>query len=72
MNHGIGFNRIEGGFSGPLAGRLTFALNGVLEGRRALEDGMNSQDVPIFLRAGVDTTINQITIPVDDPGHALR
>jgi hypothetical protein len=67
VNHGIGFNRIEGGFSGPLASRLTFALNGVLEGRRALEDGMNSQDTPIFLQAGADTTINQITIPEDDP-----
>src|SRR5215207_916 len=67
VNHGVGFNRIEGGLSGPLAGRLTFALNGTLEGRRALEDGMNSQDTPIFLQAGVDTTINQVTIPVDDP-----
>ena len=34
VNNGLGFNRIEGGFSGPLAGRLTFALNGTLEGRR--------------------------------------
>src|SRR5262245_7228889 len=67
VNHGIGFNRFEGGFSGPLASRLTFALNGVLEGRRALEDGMNSQDTPIFLQAGSDTTVNQITIPTDDP-----
>ncbi len=67
VNHGIGFNRIEGGFSGPLAGRLTFALNGTLEGRKALEDGMNSQDVPIFLQAGVDTVINQPSV-ADDPG----
>ena len=63
VNHGVGFNRIEGGFSGPLAGRLTFALNGTLEGRKALEDGMNSQDVPIFLQAGVDTVINQLSAP---------
>src|SRR5688500_61043 len=34
VNHGVGFNRIEGGLNGPLAGRLTFALNGTLEGRR--------------------------------------
>ena len=33
VNNGIGFNRVEGGFSGPLAGRLTFALSGVLEGQ---------------------------------------
>jgi hypothetical protein len=67
VNHGTGFNRVEGGFSGPLAGRLTFAVNGTLEGRRALEDGMNSQDVPVFLQAGVDTVINQLSAPADDP-----
>ena len=33
---------------------------------------MDSQDVPIFLQAGVDTVINQMTVPVDDPGHAVR
>jgi outer membrane receptor for ferrienterochelin and colicin len=67
VNNSIGFNRIEGGFSGPLAGRLTFALNGTLEGRRALEDGMDSQDTPIFLKAGVDTVVNQLNVPADDP-----
>ena len=68
VSNGVGFNRIEGGFSGPLAGRLTFALNGTLEGQKALEDGINSQDVPIFLQAGVDTVINQLSVPADDPG----
>jgi hypothetical protein len=66
VNHGIGFNRLEGGVAGPLAGRLTFALNGTLEGRKSLEDGMNSQDSPIFLQAGVDTTIQQVTVLEDD------
>jgi outer membrane receptor for ferrienterochelin and colicin len=66
VNNGIGFNRIEGGFSGPLASRLTFALSGVLEGQRALEDGMNSQDVPIFLQAGIDTVINQVSVLEDN------
>ena len=72
VNHGVGFNRIEGGFSGPLAGRLTFALNGTLEGRKALEDGMNSQDVPIFLQAGVDTVINQLSMCVPPSIRPLR
>ncbi|MDP9143185.1 MAG: Plug and carboxypeptidase regulatory-like domain-containing protein, partial [Actinomycetota bacterium] len=67
VNNGPGFNRIEGGVAGPLAGRLTFALNGTLEGRASLEDGLNSQDTPIFLQAGVDTTINQMSILEDDP-----
>jgi outer membrane receptor for ferrienterochelin and colicin len=70
-NHGVGFNRIEGGLSGPLAGRLTFALSGTLEGRSSVEDGMRSQDVPIFLQAGVDTTINQRSVIEDDPATAL-
>jgi outer membrane receptor for ferrienterochelin and colicin len=67
VNNSVGFNRVEGGVSGPLAGRLTFALNGTLEGRKALEDGLNSQNTPIFLKAGVDTTITQLSILEDDP-----
>ena len=71
VNNGIGFNRVEGGFSGPLAGRLTFALNGTLEGRKAIEDGMDSQDVPIFLQAGVDTVVNQLSVIDDDPATPI-
>jgi hypothetical protein len=59
VNHGTGLNKFEGSFSGPLAGRLTFALSGTLEGHKSLEEGFNSQDTPIFLQAGVDTVINQ-------------
>ena len=33
VNNSVGLNRIEAGLSGPLAGRLTFALNGTMEGR---------------------------------------
>jgi len=68
VNGGVGFNRFEAGFSGPLAGRLTFALNGSLTGQRAVEEGMHSEDTPIFLQAGVDTTINQLSAVADDPG----
>jgi outer membrane receptor for ferrienterochelin and colicin len=67
VNHGAGFNRLEGGISGPLAGRLTFALNGSLEGRQSVEEGFNSQNVPIFLAAGIDTTIRQVSVIDDDP-----
>ena len=66
VNNGVGVNRIEGGISGPLAGRLTFALNGTLEGRKSVEEGLGSQNTPIFLQAGVDTTINQVSILEDD------
>jgi outer membrane receptor protein involved in Fe transport len=61
VNHSIGLNRVQGSFSGPLAGRLTFALSGTLEGKRAIEDGFNSQATPIFLQAGIDTVVHQAT-----------
>jgi hypothetical protein len=67
VNHGVGFNRIEAGFSGPLAPRLTFAMAGSLSGQRAVEEGLDSQGTPIFLQAGVDTVIHQLSVPVDDP-----
>jgi outer membrane receptor for ferrienterochelin and colicin len=66
VNHSTGFNRLEGSFSGPLAGRLTFALSGALEGQKALEEGFGSEEVPIFLQAGVDTVVNQLSV-LDDP-----
>jgi hypothetical protein len=65
VNHGPGFNRLEAGFSGPLAGRLTFALSGALEGQQSIEEGFNSQDVPIFVQAGLDTTVTQVSV-LDD------
>jgi hypothetical protein len=66
VNHGVGFNRIESGFSGPLADRLTFVINGTLEGQKSVEEGFQSQKVPIFVQAGVDTTITQLS-KMDDP-----
>jgi outer membrane receptor for ferrienterochelin and colicin len=63
---GPGFNRLEGGISGPLASRLTFALSGFLEGRQSVEEGFNSQNVPIFLAAGLDTTVRQVSVLEDD------
>jgi carboxypeptidase family protein/TonB-dependent receptor-like protein len=66
VNHSLGLNRIQGSLSGPIANRLTFSVGGTLEGQKALEDGFNSQDVPIFLQAGIDTTVKQASV-VDDP-----
>jgi hypothetical protein len=71
VNSSVGLNRIQAGLSGPLAGRLTFALNGTMEGRRSVEEGFDSQNTPIFLQAGVDTTINQRSVIADDPATAL-
>jgi carboxypeptidase family protein/TonB-dependent receptor-like protein len=64
--HGPGINRLEGAVSGPLAGRLTFAVSGTLEGRQSVEEGFDSQRVPIFLPAGVDTTVVQPSMLAGD------
>ena len=69
--HGIGFNRLEAGFSGPLAQRLTFTINGTLEGRQSVEEGFSSQDTPVFISAGVDTTVRQVSIVEDDTSTVL-
>ncbi|MGH7701760.1 MAG: TonB-dependent receptor [Gemmatimonadales bacterium] len=57
VNHSLGLNRVQGSFGGPIAARLTFQVNGELEGRKAREEGFNSTAVPIFQVAGVDTTV---------------
>ena len=66
VNHGPGINRVEGAVSGPLAGKLTLALGGTIEGRQSVEEGFHSQDAPIFLPAGVDTVLRQASVVEDD------
>jgi outer membrane receptor protein involved in Fe transport len=70
VDHGVGLNRIEASLGGPLAGRLTFAVSGTLEGHKAVEEGFGSQDTPLFMQAGVDTTIRQASTLEDDPTTA--
>jgi outer membrane receptor for ferrienterochelin and colicin len=57
VGHSIGFNRVTGSFGGPLAKNFTFFLSGVLEGQQSIESGFDSQKFPIFLQAGIDTTV---------------
>lgn len=54
---GPGFNRIQASLGGPLMENLTFFVSGVLEGRQSQEVGKNAEDQPIFVQAGVDTTV---------------
>lgn len=58
VNHGVGFNRIEGSLGGPVAGRLTFFMSGVLEGRKAEIPGFDANRAPVFVQAGLDTTVS--------------
>jgi Carboxypeptidase regulatory-like domain/TonB-dependent Receptor Plug Domain len=61
LNHSRGFNRVAGGFGGPIAGGLTFYLSGDLEGAKADASGHGRENNPIFLPAGVDTTVAVIS-----------
>ncbi len=62
VNHSLGFNRVTGSFGGPVAKNFTFFVSGVLEGQQSVESGFNSQKFPIFLQAGIDTTV---AVPTD-------
>jgi hypothetical protein len=57
LRHSLGFNRIEANFGGPLARHLTWFLAAVLEGQRSASSGHHSEEAPIFVAAGVDTTV---------------
>jgi hypothetical protein len=61
LNHSLGFNRIQGGFGGPIANNLTFYLSGDLEGQKSSAFGVDNQKFPIFVPAGVDTTVAVVT-----------
>jgi outer membrane receptor for ferrienterochelin and colicin len=57
VNHSLGFNRVTGSLGGPVAKNLTFFVSGVLEGQQSVLSGFDSQKFPIFLQAGIDTTV---------------
>ncbi len=52
-----GLNRIQGSISGPITSGLTFFLGGDLEGRQSTVAGKGREDNPVFVQAGIDTTI---------------
>jgi hypothetical protein len=57
VNHGLGFNRIEASFGGPLARHLKFFAAGVLEGQQSAAAGRGSEQAPLFVAAGLDTVV---------------
>ncbi len=60
-NHSLGRNAVGASFGGPLAHNLTFYFSGDLEGQKSAGTGLNGQDQPIFVSAGVDTTVSVIS-----------
>jgi hypothetical protein len=66
VNNSLGFNRIEGSLSGSIVRNLGFFVSGVLEGQQSQRAGFDGEKAPIFVSAGVDTTV---TVPsaANDP-----
>jgi hypothetical protein len=62
----LGFNRVVGSVGGPILQNLTFFVSGTLEGQQSIESGMNSEDFPLFVQAGVDTTVS-VPTTIGDP-----
>jgi outer membrane receptor for ferrienterochelin and colicin len=56
-NHSLGFNRVTANIGGPIIRNLTFFASGALEGQQSVESGFDSQKFPLFLQAGIDTTV---------------
>jgi outer membrane receptor for ferrienterochelin and colicin len=55
--HSFGLNRLQGRLEGSLGSRLGFLVGGMLEGQRSVDRGFGTEEAPIFVLAGVDTTL---------------
>ena len=56
-NSSLGFNRVQGSLSGPIARNFTFFLSGSLEGQKAVAMGKDAEKSPMFVQAGIDTVL---------------
>jgi len=65
-NNSLGFNRVTASLGGPVIQNLTFFVSGALEGQQSVESGFDSQNFPLFLQAGIDTTL-AVPTALDDP-----
>jgi hypothetical protein len=65
-NHSLGFNKVSASVGGPIIRNFTFFFSGALEGQQSVESGFDSQRFPLFLQAGVDTTL-AVPSALNDP-----
>jgi outer membrane receptor for ferrienterochelin and colicin len=66
INNSLGFNRVTASFGGPIQRNLTFFVSGVLEGQNSVESGRDSDEFPLFVQAGIDTTV-AVPSALNDP-----
>ena len=66
VSNSIGFNRILASLGGPIAKNFTFYVSGTLEGQQSVESGFDSDKSPLFLQAGIDTTV-AVPTALNDP-----
>ncbi len=57
VNHGLGLNRLQLAGGGPLGSRAQLFFAGVLQGQKSVASGPGSEEIPIFVSAGIDTTV---------------
>jgi hypothetical protein len=65
-NHSLGLNRVTASVGGPLIRNLTFFVSGALEGQQSVESGIDSERFPLFVQAGIDTTV-AVPSALNDP-----
>jgi hypothetical protein len=55
----LGYTKITGGVGGPIPSvqNLTFYVSALLEGQQSAATGFDANQVPLFIPAGVDTTV---------------
>ena len=61
--YGVGNNRLEASFGGPLARNLTFFLAATLQGEQNGRRPKGSENVPIYVLSGIDTTLTVARTP---------
>ena len=64
--HGPGIDRLQGFAGGRLLDRLRVTATATIEGHESVETGPGAPDDPIFVSAGVDTTV-AVPSAINDP-----
>ena len=61
LNHSTGYTRVQASVGGPIIERLTVNVSGDLEGNKSAAFGLDNQNYPVFVPAGIDTTVSVVS-----------